>query len=523
MALLLTEVGATGADKYYPDDPIMSFPKPVAVQQLPPRKTGSLYDFIKQSFSPHRRPELPARGVNTLGDVPDSAWFTNRHGARRMSRQELQQGAGVEAPPVPPFTVIGVKTEGITPGFRMNDAKGRLYFVKPDPIGNLEMATAADVIGSRFFYALGYYTPQNYLVYLKRSDLKVSPGATVDGLGGRKRPMFVRDLDDILRIVPRCKDGMFRLLASRAVEGKLIGPFRYEGTRPDDPNDTIPHQDRRDLRGLHVFCAWLNHTDAKSLNSLDTLVEEDGVRFVRHYLIDFGAILGSDSDMPKNARFGNEYIIPKAGQALTRIVALGLDVRPWESANYGNLKVVGRFESRVFDPERWKSNYPNPAFLRRLPDDEYWAAKQVMAFTNEDIRAIVETGDYSDPGAAEYITRTLIERRDKIGKVYFSKVLPLDRFAVKDDRLVFDDLAVTYHLLPAREYTVQWSEFDNHTEKETPLAGQTSFTLPQQIQTAVEGAYFAADIHGNDQQKMATVYLRKRAAQMEVVGIDHTW
>lgn len=521
--MLLTAVGATGTDKYYPDDPIKSLPKPVAVQQLQPRKTGALYDFLKQSFSRHAPPELPARDANTLGDVPDSEWYTNRHGARRMSRQELQQGPGLEAPPAPPFTVIGLKTEGITRGFKMNDAKGRLYHVKPDPIGNFEMATAADVIGSRFFYALGYYTPQNYLVYLKRSDLKVSPGATVDGLGGRKRPMFERDLDDVLRIVPRRNDGMYRMIASRSLEGEPIGPFRYEGTRSDDPNDTIPHQDRRELRGLHVFCAWLNHTDVKSINSLDTVVEEGGIHFVRHYLIDFGAILGSDSDMPKNARFGNEYIIPKAGQALTRIVALGLDIRPWESASYGHLKAVGQFESRVFDPEKWKSNYPNPAFLRRLPDDEYWAAKHVMAFTNEDIRAIVETGDYSDPAVVEYLTQALIERRDKIGKVYFSKVLPLDHFAVKDDRLVFDDLAVTYHLLSAREYAVQWSAFDNHTETKTPLTGQTSFALPRQMQSAAEGAYFAADINGHEPQKTLTVYLRRKGAQMEVVGIERTW
>ncbi|MGD0779059.1 MAG: hypothetical protein ABSC05_40290 [Candidatus Solibacter sp.] len=102
-------------------------------------------------------------------------------------------------------------------------------------------------------------------------------------------------------------------------------------------------------------------------------------------------------------------------------------------------------------------------------------------------------------------------------------MLPLDRFAVKDSRLVFDDLAVTHHLLSAREYTVQWSEFDNHTERKTPLAGQTSFALPEQIQSAAEGTYFAAAIHGADKQKMVTVHLRKRAAQIEVVGIDRIW
>jgi len=66
-----------------------------------------------------------------------------------------------------------------------------------------------------------------------------------------------------------------------------VGPFRYEGTRSDDPNDIVPHEARRDLRGLFVFCAWLNHTDAKAANSLNALVQEDGVTFIRHYLIDF--------------------------------------------------------------------------------------------------------------------------------------------------------------------------------------------------------------------------------------------
>ncbi len=522
-ALILTAVAAVGAEKFYPDDPIQSFPKPVPVQKLPHRKTDALYDFIKQSFASQVPLKLPARGVNTLGDVPDSGWFTNRHGIHRMSRQELQRGSGAEAPPLPPFIVDGAKTEGITPGFRMTDLKGRQYFVKPDPIDNSEMATAADVIGARFFYALGYYTPQNYLVYVTRPDLKVRPGATIDGLSGKKRPMLERDLDDMLRLVRRRKDGWYRMMASRAIGGELIGPFRYEGTRSDDPNDTIPHQERRDLRGLRVFCAWLNHTDSKSLNSMDAVVEEGGVRFVRHYLIDFGAILGSDSDMRKNARFGNEYIIPKAGQALPRMLALGLDVRPWESADYGQLKGVGRFESRVFDPEKWKPNYPNPAFLRCLPDDEYWAAKQVMTFSDDDIRAIVETGDYSDPRTVEYVARALIERRDKIGRTYFSKVLPLDNFAVDTTALTFDDLAVKYGFTKARSFQATWFRFDNKEDRLTPIQSARSFQLPDEAIRVDNNAYCAVRIQGDDPYKTVMIYLRKESGGFKAVGAERTW
>src|SRR5437016_10486790 len=75
------------------------------------------------------------------------------------------------------------------------------------------------------------------------------------------------------------------------------------------------------------------------------------------------------------------------------------------------------------------------------PDDAFWAAKQVMSFTDAEIRAMVATGQYSDPAAAEWVARCLIARRDKIGKAYFEKVLALDGFVVAQGQLRFDDLS----------------------------------------------------------------------------------
>jgi hypothetical protein len=512
------------ARKFYPDDPIHALPRPIPVKDLPEWEASLLYDFLAQSVRQKPRPEVPARAINTLGEVPDNEWFTNRHGIRRMTREELMRGPGADLSPVAPFTVVGAKTEGITPGFRMIDAKGRLYFIKPDPMTNPEMATAADVIGARFFYAIGYNTPQNYLTHLKRADLKVSPKARIEGLGGKTRAMLGRDLDDILLNCPRGKDGAYRMLASLSVPGKYVGKFRYEGTRSDDPNDTVPHEHRRDLRGLRVFCAWLNHTDAKGGNSADAVVEENGIRFVRHYLIDFGAILGSDSDTAKNARFGNEYIIPKGRQVLERMFLFGLDVRPWESAGYGGRKAVGRLESRAFNPEKWKPNYPNPAFLYRLPDDEYWAAKIVMAFRDEDIRALVETGQYSAPRAVDYVTARLVERRDKIGRVYFTKVLALDHFRIQDGELKFDDLAVRLGYVGARQYQVAWARFDNETERSSPINGAATFRLPREAVRAGADGYYAATIRAQGElAKVVTVYVRVGPAAPQVVGIERKW
>ena len=55
-----------------------------------------------------------------------------------------------------------------------------------------------------------------------------------------------------------------------------VGGFRYYGTRPDDPNDVVPHEHRRELRALQVFGAWTNLVDMKAGNTLDTVITENG-------------------------------------------------------------------------------------------------------------------------------------------------------------------------------------------------------------------------------------------------------
>ncbi len=513
--------GATQTRKFYPDDPIQADPKPVPVAEIKKLGIYAPYDYLYQTGRQKQRATSPALGVNTLGEVPDNAWFTNRHGRTRMTRDALKRGAGNENAPQPPFVIVGAKTEGITPGFKMRDAKGRIYFVKSDPITNPELDTGAEVIGSRFFYAIGYNTAENYIVRIHKSDLTIDKAARITATDQISRELVTKDLFEILAKVPLLPDGSFRVVASLAIPGKGLGPFRYEGTRSDDPNDLIPHENRRDLRGLFVFCAWLNHTDAKASNSYNALVQEDGVSFVRHYLLDFGSAFGSDGDIAKDARFGNEYQIPTAGRVFKSLFGLSLHSPEWERAVYPKLKAMGRFESKVFDPELWKPNYPNPAFLSRRPDDEYWAAKIVLAFTDEDIRALVETGEYSDPRVVEYLVTTLAQRRDKIGRTYFSRVLPLDSFNVRDGELLFEDLAVQHGFRPAPEYRVSWSKFDNGSGTLTPLPEETSFRLPSRFSSLAEGDFLAARITASiDERKTVTVYVRKKGNAAEVVGIE---
>jgi hypothetical protein len=257
----------------------------------------------------------------------------------------------------------------------------------------------------------------------------------------------------------------------------------------------------------------VDHTDAKSINSLDSLVDEDGLRYVKHYLIDFGDLLGSDSDEPKDPYRGHEFVYQTA-PAVAQLLSFGFYAPAWMRADYPDIPAIGNFDYETFDPERWHSNYQNPAFQLRTLGDTYWAAQKVMAFTEGDIRAVVATGQYSDPRAAQWATRCLIERRNRIGHAFFHDVLPLDHFAVRDGTLVFEDLAVKYGFEGARTYSVQWSLFDNGTSHKTTIPGAATFGVPASTEP-----YLAADIRAADTGKTVTVYLRDN----QVIGVDRTW
>jgi hypothetical protein len=520
------------ARRFYPDDPLEHVPPPINAGDLQRRRLSADFDYFYMTFGkPGERSDrghgqyIRAQNANTLGEVPDSEWYTNRHARRRLTVAEMVRGPGNATPPSikGPWRVIDVKAEGVTPGFTIQDAEKRSYPIKFDVRENFELSTGADVIGSKFFYALGYNTPQNYVVYFTREQLVVAPNVKFIDEKGRERDLDERDIDRLLEDTPKTKDGRYRAVASLFISGKPVGPFRYHGTRTDDPNDVIPHEHRRELRGLYVFASWLNHNDSKSLNSHDTLVEERGIKFIRHYLLDFSATLGTDAFEPKSPRAGYVYLLDWPSTA-AHFFSLGFYIAPWERADYPLKHEAGRIESEVFTPDRWKPNYFNPSFENCLPDDAFWAAKQVMTFTEPEIRAMLETGQYTHPEALPYLTKVLVERQQKIGRTWFSRVLPLDKFRIESGtRLAFDDLGVKYRFASARNYNVKWSRFDNEAETKTAIAGATGVELPRDAAIGGRGLYLAADIDAGEPGKTVTVFLRRRGGTWEPVAVERNW
>jgi hypothetical protein len=418
----------------------------------------------------------------------------------------------------------------VTPGLQMKDASGQLYFIKFDPPGSPELGSGAEVISTKLLHAAGYHVPENSIIVFGREGLRVASGALVRAADGSRHPMSASDLDALLSKVARRADGRYRAVASKALPGRPLGPFSYYGVRPDDPNDTIPHEHRRELRGLRVFAAWINHVDVKSQNSLDTLVGDDsGRRVVRHHLLDFNATLGSAGIGPADRRSGHEYILDRR-PILLSLFSLGLYVRPWLTIPYPDMPSVGRFEGDRFEPECWKPTFPNRAMLNARPDDTFWAARRVAAFSDEAIRAVVETAGYSDPRATDAIASALVKRRDKIARAWLTDVNPLVDFAIDDaPALTFRNAAVAAGAAtPAAEYRVQWFRFDNGAGTIAPVgpiatSASPGVAVPPDLRNSAEfiGADVAA-VHPRHPawQRPVRVYFRRHEHGWTLVGLE---
>ena len=232
------------------------------------------------------------------------------------------------------WQVTGRPDAGITPKFTIRDARGDTYLIKLDPASNPELPSSVELISTKLFHAIGYHVPEDFIVTFTLDRLRVAPGAQVRNATGDKVPIEQADVERWLRQCPGEPTDRFARWPAATCPAQVVGQFMYTGRRPDDPNDLFPHERRRELRGMRVFAAWLNHDDARSINSIDTYVEDGGRRYIRHYMQDFGSNLGSGSTSAQQPRGGYEYLIErdKIGKGLVGVRLLSARVDDSEVA-----------------------------------------------------------------------------------------------------------------------------------------------------------------------------------------------
>jgi hypothetical protein len=409
---------------------------------------GYLYTRVQDAMALHE--PRRALGVNALDEVPDSTWFTNRIGVRELSEDELRRGpAGIGSPERHvPWTILSTKVGGVSVGFIVKDARGVKFLVKFDEHDAPESETAAAVIINRLLWACGYNVPEDHVVYLRREDLVLGPNAVIKDVFGHKRPLTRGELDARLANVVVDSDGRIRAFASRILDGTWLGGHPQRGVRRDDPNDRIPHELRRDLRGAYAIYAWVDQVDVKEDNTLDMWVadpRDPAVHYVKHYLIDFGKGLGVAAWVNQDRRSGHEYGVDPAS-LFGSLITIGLHERPWEMrAVPPPMRGLGMYSAIGFAPGDWKPSTPAyRPFLLADRIDNLWASKLIIRFTRDQLRAIVEAGRLTDRRTVDYLVDTLVARQRATAAYWFARTSPLDNFAVTETQVCFDDLALSH-------------------------------------------------------------------------------
>ena len=131
-----TTGGRAAAPKFFPDDPIqMDDDRSFDARGAQPIEGSNAYDFAENTFFKRGdRSDVRAVNVNTVDEVPDSTWFTNRIG-RSPCRSRTSSADRINSTRRASTTGRSCRKRAAEsrPGYRVTDPSGHLYQVKFDP------------------------------------------------------------------------------------------------------------------------------------------------------------------------------------------------------------------------------------------------------------------------------------------------------------------------------------------------------------------------------------------------------
>src|SRR3954468_12888083 len=153
----VSERARAAEPRFYDDDPLWLEPETQDASGAAGVEIDLLYDLSYNLFGRPGDAGVGTRAlnVNTVDEVPDSGWFTNRAGRLPLTAADVTRGPDATGGPLPgTWTVTAAKTDGITPGFTVKDSSGTRWFIKFDPPGYRGMATGTEVVVTKLMWAL---------------------------------------------------------------------------------------------------------------------------------------------------------------------------------------------------------------------------------------------------------------------------------------------------------------------------------------------------------------------------------
>jgi len=203
-----------------------------------------------------------------------------------------------------------------------------------------------------------------------------------------------------------------------------------------------------------VMAAWLGWTDTREQNTMGSFIPVGNGGYVRHYLLDVGNCFGSIWDPPMlGRRIGHSYYLdfPYIAEDL---VTLGAIRRPWDDVRFGPTgEVFGYYDVAHFDPDAFRTGYPNPAFVRKSERDAAWMARIIARLDESHLRRVLKEARLS-PKLEARLLSVLVGRRKKVLERYLTRLSPLAWPEVlpagPSAHLCLEDMALTAGIVSPR-------------------------------------------------------------------------
>lgn len=423
-----------------------------------------------------------ALDVNALDEVPRSSWFSPV--ALEVGAFEKQYAADG-----PPRGRAQIEARG--GHFVLTDARGKVYRLIGDHPTLPQVDTSAALIASRLVRALGYLTPETWWV---------EPSA----LG-----------------VPRTAGpASERWVAVRWPVGVPLGATDMTYQRDDDPNDRIPHRDRRTLRALGVLAAWLDLRELGPSRLVDAYVGLPGRGHVRHFVVGLHDALGAGALGPTTA--SRSVAGPVEGNALSNLLSLGLARPPARGARPE--RSLRAFQAQV--DARYELGHPYEPVDRLLPSDGYWLAKRMIQIPASLVQRIVREARFSDASLERHVVRALEARRRTLASYWFSRVTPCEVEALSGRTLIVVDQALAAGLEGAGDtrYVVSFLGDDGKelTPPRTVLPALAEVEIPiPELERDYVVVRVTAIRRGTPAPRAMEAHLKSDGSSLKWVGVRH--
>jgi len=470
--------------------------------------------FLRRSLFDALNPNRPddAGDINAVDEVPRSSWYQPEGAELALLDPPILQ----DGPPMLPLTVLHDSPRIRSDGLCVLDARNYRYELRRDDSERPEMRTSAAAIASRLIRAVGLLSPEVHIVFLSEQDFRW--------------PTEDRTLHSSLRALippaPANADSIVRMSAARWPVGIDVGVTDPFDARDDDPNDVVPHRNRRTMRALKVLGAWLGISSINPSKTRDVYVGSPGYGHLRHYVVGMEDALGAASVVKSDKKQGLRTDL--GGGPGFNFLTLGLwpgSLRPVTQTRW---LAIGDFDENV-DPADFTTSPPYAPMTHVRAADGYWAAKRIASIPTKTIVQAVRHARIHDPSAEKKLIDVLLQRRHAVVKFWYSQVTPAEMVHIEARKVTLRDEAISRGLIPPTSVQYHGEIVDDSGVVQSriprfePATESFEIQIPRKVAETNDRIVLRlqVEVDGKRAPRVCEMHFRPVAHSLRLLGIQH--